>query len=63
MNKNFNFDELSCFELKQDELLAIDGGGLPHEIGRAIGYTLAGIVAFTEAVRESNSQIAWYNKK
>jgi len=49
--------------LNQEDLSSIVGGGLGEKIGYLIGYVIAGVQAYTDAVRESNSQIAWYDKK
>ena len=63
MKTSTNVTELEFVELSQEELCSIDGGGAGKEIGRLIGYCIAAFLAYTEAVRESNSQIAWYDKK
>lgn len=58
-----NSEEFTIVELNQEDLSSIVGGGLGVKIGYLIGYVIAGVQAYTDAVRESNSQIAWYDKK
>jgi hypothetical protein len=64
--EKFNLIESSLVSvevLSSDLLLEIEGGSFWHDVAWVIGYTAGSFIEYTNAVRESNSQIPYNLRK